>query len=150
MGAHHPRHAAADSGTLRRLAVAVIAPLAVATLAAMVWLWPSEPITANDDAASAAESQGRVTSITREACREALTDDVNGCGAAVVTIEDADGQERQVETLLPNGAGAPEIDEGDDVVLIETEGPDGSTYSIVDHQRGFELWVLWRRPSRWR
>lgn len=31
---------------------------------------------------------------------------------------------------------------GDDVVLIETDTPDGTVYAIVDHQRSRELWIL--------
>jgi uncharacterized membrane protein len=47
-----------------------------------------------------------------------------------------------VEVPLPNGTGAPEVDDGDKVVLIQTEGPEGESYTIVDHQRGTGLWVL--------
>lgn len=143
MGAHHPRHAAHDTRTMRRLSLVVIAPLALLTLVAMIWLWPSEQITTPEDTVSAAaEIQGEITSITREACPEELSDDVNGCGTAQVTVTDGDLADSQVEAPLPNGAGAPEVDEGDDVVLIESTSADGTIFSIVDHQRGLELWVL--------
>ncbi|MCW2814231.1 MAG: YibE/F family protein [Nocardioides sp.] len=142
MGAHHGRHAADETGSMRRTALAVIVPIALVTLVALIWLWPSEGIVVPEGSSSAAELRGEVTGIDREACPEEAPDDVNGCGTAQVTLDDGD----EVETLLPNGAGAPEIDEGDDVVLIETGSTDESggeaTYSVVDHQRGSQLWVL--------
>lgn len=130
---------------MRRTALAVVVPLALVTLVALIWLWPSEGIVVPEGSSSAAEVYGEVTGIDREACPEEVPDDVNGCGTARVLLDGGD----EVETLLPNGAGAPEIDEGDDVVLIETgdtSGTEGAgaeaTYSVVDHQRGSQLWVL--------
>lgn len=124
---------------MRRLALAVIAPIALVTLAALIWLWPSEGLAAPDEsAAAAAETQGEIVATEREACPEDLPDDVNGCGTASVLLTDGD----EIEVPLPNGSGAPEVDEGDDVVLIETTSPDGTAYAIVDHQRGLELWLL--------
>ncbi len=130
---------------MRRTALAVVVPLALGTLVALIWLWPSEGIVVPEGSSSAAEVYGEVTGIDREACPEEVPDDVNGCGTARVLLDGGD----EVETLLPNGAGAPEIDEGDDVVLIETgdtSGTEGAgaeaTYSVVDHQRGSQLWVL--------
>ncbi|HET8960654.1 YibE/F family protein [Nocardioides sp.] len=142
MGAHHPRHAAPESGQLRRIAVAVVAPIAAITLAAMIWLWPADGITVPEQSGSADQVSGQVTAIDQQPCPEDLPDDVNGCGTAQVRVTAGTDEGREVTTPLPNGPGAPKIAEGDEVVLIQTTSPDGDAYAIVDHQRGNELWIL--------
>ena len=131
---------------MHRWVLGVIAPLAALSLVAMVWLWP-DPIPEPEGAGSLPQVTGTIASIEREECTETLPDDVNGCGTAYVELEDPslapDGQgEGELEVRLPNGPGAPEVDEGDDVVLISTETPDGLSWAIVDHQRGSQLWIL--------
>lgn len=142
MGAHHPRHAAPETGQLRRVAVAVIAPIAVVTLAAVIWLWPSHDVNVPEQSGSAEQFSGEVSAIDQQPCPEELADDVNGCGTAKVRVTSGADAGQDIETALPNGPGAPDIAEGDQVVLIETTSPDGEVYSIVDHQRGSELWIL--------
>lgn len=140
MGAHHPRHAAPESGRLRRIAAAVIAPVAVVTLVAMVLLWPTEDIEKQQGAAE--QFSGEIVAIDSETCAEELEDDVNGCGTAQVRVTSGAEEGQEVTAPLPNGPGAPEIAEGDDVVLIESATPDGQRFVIVDHQRTTGLWVL--------
>ena len=142
MGAHHPRHAAPESKRLRRLAVAVIAPVAVVTLAAMIWLWPSDGAAVSDQFGSAEQFSSEVTAIEQQQCPEKLADDVNGCGLAEVLVTAGADEGREITVPLPNGPGAPKIAEGDEVVLIQTTSPDGEAYAIVDHQRASELWIL--------
>lgn len=142
MGGHHPRHAAPDTGRMRRTAVAVIAPVAVVALAAMVWLWPTDEIEVPAQSAAAVEMRGEVVAIERETCAEELADDVNGCGTARVRLDEGAESGQEVAAPLPNGAGAPRVGTGDDVVLIQSSTPEGDTFSIVDHQRGSQLWVL--------
>lgn len=120
----------------------MITPIAVVTLAAMIWLWPSDGVAAAEQSGAAEQINGEVTAVQSEPCSEPLPDDVNGCGTAQVRVTDGAEKDQEIETLLPNGPGAPEVAEGDDVVLIETTNPDGTIYSIVDHQRGRELWIL--------
>jgi uncharacterized membrane protein len=126
---------------MRRLALAVIAPIAVATLAAMIWLWPPG-VSVPEQAGAAEQLNGEVVAIDREECPEELEDEVNGCGNAQVRVTEGPETDQVVEVALPNGPGAPEISEGDDVVLILAESPDGEIYSIVDHQRATQLWIL--------
>ena len=142
MGAHHPRHAAPESRRLRRVAVAVVAPLAMVTLVAMIWLWPSEGLTTSDTPGSAEQFNGEITSLDRETCPEGLADDVNGCGTAQVRITAGAEDGQEVTTPLPNGPGAPTIAVGDEVVLIRTTSPEGEAFAIVDHQRSTGLWIL--------
>lgn len=137
-GQHSSGPAAGTSPVARRLAWLVVAPVAVLVAVAMALLWPTgdgpEPTTG-----AAEEVRGEVVSIDRQPCTETLPDDVNGCGTATVRLEDRD---ESVVVPLPNGAGAPRVDEGAGVVLIGGEGPDGLTYDIVDRQRGLGLWLL--------
>lgn len=142
MGAHHPRHAAPETHQMRRIALGVIVPIAVVTLAAMVWLWPSDGIAPAEHSGAAEQVAGTVVSVQREECPEELADDVNGCGTAQVQLTGEGAGERELEVPLPNGPGAPEVAEGDDVVLIQTVSPDGKAYAIVDHQRSTGLWVV--------
>lgn len=149
MGAHHshqPRHSSAeDPSGLHRLALLVIAPLAVLTLVSMVWLWP-DPLPTPDGQSRLPEVTGTVTGLDRVECEEELPDEVNGCGTAYVALDDdsVEGASRsgELEAPLPNGPGAPELAEGDGVILISTETPDGITWAVVDHQRGSQLWML--------
>lgn len=142
MGAHHPRHSALETGRMRGIALAVIAPIAVLTLVAMIWLWPSDGVAVPERSGAAREIAGQVVAIDREQCPEKLADDVNGCGTAQVRLTGEGAEDRGVEVPLPNGPGAPEIAEGDDVVLIQTVSPDGKAYAIVDHQRSTGLWMV--------
>lgn len=147
MGAHHPRHshrAASLSPQERRLhrwMLGAIAPLAVLSLVAMVWMWP-DPVAAPEGPGALDQVAGTVQAIDPEPCAEELPDDVNGCGTAVVLFTEGDLEGEQQRVPLPNGQGAPELDEGDDVVLIATDTPDGTTWAVVDHQRGTQLWIL--------
>lgn len=120
------------------IAFATILPIALVTLGALVWLWPDDDPGAGA-AASAAELDARVSSIQRVDCPQDLPDDVNGCGTATVKLDES-GED--LEVALPNGSGAPRIAPGDDVVVVQNDTPDGTSYTIVDHQRTTGLWVL--------
>lgn len=137
-------HADSDSparpGVLR-LALALIVPLAAATLVALVWLWPP-PLATDPDPSSAADYPGTVISLNPEPCEEELSDDVNGCGTARVEVTGGPRAGQELTVPMPNGPGAPRIAEDDRVLLISTDGPDGQLHAIVDHQRGTQLWVL--------
>lgn len=135
---HDARHRAPEPRRLRLVAFAVIAPIALLTLAALGWLWPHGDVDSGR-VASAAEVEGRVLSIERTPCAQDLPDEVNGCGTATVRLE---GTAEGVVVDLPNGSGAPRVAEGDRVVVVLNDTPDGESYTIVDHQRGTGLRVL--------
>lgn len=137
MGGSHAHAALGESRELRRLALLVIAPVALLAAIAMALLWPGSVDV--QEGGAAPEATGTVLALHPEECPpEATVEAANGCGTAEVRLDGADGP---VEVAMPYGPGAPVIAEGDDVVLIET-GPDGATYDIVDHQRGSGLLVL--------
>ena len=142
MGAHHPRHASPETGRTPLIAWLAIVPIAALTLGAMLWLWPSADVEPVEQQSSLQQYDGTVTVMEREECPERLPDEVNGCGVAQVRLTDEADRGREVEVALPNGTGAPEIAEGDEVALIRSSSPDGAIYSIVDHQRSTGLWVL--------
>ncbi|QBR91790.1 YibE/F family protein [Nocardioides euryhalodurans] len=127
---------------MRRVALAVIVPIAVVTLAALLWLWPSGDGLPEQQRTGADQVTGEIIAVLAEECPEELPDEVNGCGTARVLLTDGPDEGQEVETALPNGTGAPEVAEGDQVVLIESSNPEGTVYSIVDHQRTTQLWVL--------
>lgn len=142
MGAHHPRHAAPDTERTPLIAWLVIVPIAVLTLAAVIWLWPSDAADPAQQQSAAQQYDGTVVAVERERCPEQLPDEVNGCGSAQVRLTDEADPGREIEVALPNGTGAPEVAEGDDMVLIRSSSPDGAIYTIVDHQRSTQLWVI--------
>jgi uncharacterized membrane protein len=144
MGAHHGRHTGGgDPLVLRRLVTWVIAPIAVLTLVAIVWLWPGEGIDQSDQAALP-QLAGEVVDVRQRTCPEPMPDEVNGCGTATVRITEAErgNTPEQVEVDLPNGPGAPQVRPGDGVVVIESATPDGVMHAIVDRQRTTPLLVL--------
>jgi uncharacterized membrane protein len=140
MGAHSHRRTQSEHRLARRIALAVVAPIGVLTLVAMVLLWPSSTPTSGGEVAD--EVPGTVLEIARETCAEQLTDEVNGCGTATVELAGSPDAGSLIEVTLPNGTGAPEVDAGDEVVLLRAETPDGVVFSIVDHQRSTGLWVV--------
>ena len=147
MGGHHRRPDEHELGRTPRAAWLVLAPIALLTVVAMAWLWPTEDLAPPEGQGGATQFDGSITAIERKECTEDLTDDVNGCGTATVVLEAPEDDPRAdpaetAEVALPNGPGAPEVAEGDDVVLILNETPDGESYAIVDHQRGTGLAVL--------
>jgi uncharacterized membrane protein len=64
------------------------------------------------------------------------------CGTVTVELEGAETGSTEVEVPIPGWAGAPEVAEGDAVVVAVAEGADGPIYGIVDQQRSTQLWVL--------
>jgi uncharacterized membrane protein len=140
MGTHHHRGPARPGSRLHRTAaLAIVAPLALLTVVALVWLWPS-PGAIGDGSGSAPEIPGRVVAVEEETCPDGTPADVERCGTVRVSV----GAEDPVEVTapLPGGLGAPEVEVDDDVVLIRNETPDGVAYAVVDHQRTTGLWFL--------
>lgn len=131
-------HAAPESRRLRTIALLVIAPIAVLTVVAMIWLWPSGDTRSSGEVAGE-QVGGQVTAIDPVACDDGVPAEPNGCGTAEVRLDDGGGT---IEVDLTNGSGAPEIAEGDSVVVLVSDTPDGDVSSIVDHERGTQLWVL--------
>lgn len=140
MGGHHARHGADESPSMRRLAVAVVVPIALVTLAALIWLWPSGDVARPDQPAQGEQTNGQVVSVESTPCPEGQPG-TDRCGAVQVRLSEGSGRQ-VVEAPLPTGPGAPPIAEGEDVVLLRLDSPEGGGYAVVDHQRESQLWVL--------
>lgn len=148
MGSHHGRHAEADTHRMRRLALGVIVPLGVATLIGLVWLWPPDIESAATQSGTGVQFGGAVTAVDEEPCPDQVDaprggeGGAGGCGTVTVVVTDGAREGEEYDVPLPDGPGAAEVDPGDDVVVLETETPDGAVQAIVDHQRGTHLWIL--------
>lgn len=140
MGAHGHRREGPASRRELRVGLAVVLVVGIATLGAMIWMWPSGVPSTGEPPLP--QVDGAVVELDREPCPEALPDEVNGCGSAVVRLTDGPDAGSSVDVALPNGTGAPEVESGDDVVLVRSTTPDGESYSIVDHQRATGLWMV--------
>ncbi|HZN73034.1 MAG TPA: YibE/F family protein [Micromonosporaceae bacterium] len=145
-GHRHTAHNAPTSPRRVRLAVvAVLAPLMVATVVALVVLWPRTrpPV---DTSGQNDRYTGTVTEVHERPCQpDEVVQTPTGlttsrCGTVKVRLDDG----RLVESAMPDGPGAPTVRPGEDVVLLavtDLEDPSRILYSIIDHQRGFPL--LW-------
>ncbi|MFC7363377.1 YibE/F family protein [Nocardioides astragali] len=140
MGAHGHRREGPASRRELRVGLAVVLVVGIATLGAMIWMWPSGVPSTGEPPLP--QVDGAIIELDREPCPEALPDEVNGCGSAVVRLTDGPDAGSSVQVALPNGTGAPEVEAGDDVVLVRSTTPDGESYSIVDHQRATGLWMV--------
>ena len=134
---------------MTRIAWFVLAPLAVATLAGLVLLWPP-PVAVPDGRSAAPEYDGVVLAVAEEGCPEGPGDaegptpspdgpPTETCGSVTVRVDLPEG-EREVEAPLSSRPGAPDLEVGDDVVVAVADSPDGPLYGVVDHQRGLQLW----------
>lgn len=148
MGADHTRPAPSAPPRVRRILVATVVPLFLITVVAALVLWPrdgAEPA----GGPNLPRYHGTVTRVVTEPCPPAPEDGPGGstgpCGTATVTAEQGPDAGRQVETPLPSGPGAPRVEVGDKVVLVELTDPadpSSKSYNIAEHQRGTPLvWV---------
>jgi uncharacterized membrane protein len=131
-----------------RFALTVLAVAAVATLTAMILLWPDGSASRGDDGGNAVQVHGDVLAVTPGPCPEVPEappppGDERVCGTVTIRLTSGAEAGQQIETDIPIGPGAPEVAAGDKLVLIQTEGTaSGADYQILDHQRGRGMWVL--------
>ncbi|WP_431903988.1 YibE/F family protein [Nonomuraea sp. bgisy101] len=141
--------------------VAVIVPLALATLAALIWLWPAAPLGPADAAGQASQEQaglqrltGTITAITLKKCPktpppdgmtegEVAPPDPATCGSAEVELTSGAQNGERITTQLPSGPGAQRFSVGDDIRLIYSPEPvlEVSPFQISDHDRSSPLWL---------
>jgi uncharacterized membrane protein len=132
---------AASRHTVRVMA-AVLVPAALATLIALILLWPGSVRTAPDPAGGQ-RALATVTAITEQACPPGGKA-TPPCGTAAVVITDGPGRGSRQTVDLPQGPGAPTLDVGADVVLLYYPDavPGGRAYAVVDRQRAVVMWWL--------
>jgi len=133
---------------VRRILVATVVPLFVATVLAAVVLWPRDGSPQTDGGADVPRYHGTVTRVVTEPCPPAPTPEGGPsdgpCSTVDVRVEDGPSAGQQVQTPVPAGPGAPRVEVGDDVIMVELTDPTDpalSSWNIAEHQRGAPL--LW-------
>ncbi|WP_410810126.1 YibE/F family protein [Micromonospora sp. 067-2] len=148
MGSDHSHSAPSAPPRVRRILIATVVPLFVATVLAAVVLWPRDGSPQTTGGTDVPRYHGTVTRVVTEPCPPTPspegTPDVGAgrCGTVDVRMTDGPAAGRQVQTPVPDGPGAPRVDVGDKVVLVELTDPAdpaSSTWNIAEHQRGTPL-----------
>ncbi|MEV6300120.1 YibE/F family protein [Actinoplanes sp. NPDC051861] len=144
---HHPApgeaHPVLPGG--RRLTLILLIPALLLTAIGMALLWPSGTPRAAEGGEGPARVNGQITSVARTPCPEVPEGEVPlaDCGTVTVRLTSGSAAGTEITTDLPSGPGAPEVETGDEVVLIALNADDGTTsYSVMDHQRSTQLWML--------
>jgi len=121
---------------------AVLVPAALATLIALIVLWPGK-VSTQPDTSGGQRALGTVTAVAEQACPSGAG--AKRCGSATVRVTEGPGTGRDQTVDLPQGPGSTRLDIGDQVVLLYFPGavPGGRNYSVVDHQRSTPMiWLL--------
>lgn len=157
MGARHVHHHDAHGGgraprPVVRAVLAVIVPLAAATLAGLVWMWPSDRQPVDPGAAQMPKVTGTVARVTLKPCPAARPTgaqdaaprpDPRRCGTAAVELTSGPLAGRSVTVELPSGPGSRVFEPGDKVLLVEGPGDAGTpSYQLSDHDRSGPLWLV--------
>ncbi|GAA4145973.1 hypothetical protein GCM10022416_38100 [Actinomadura keratinilytica] len=132
--------------------LAVIVPLAAATLAGLVWMWPSDRQPVDPGAAQMPKVTGTVARVTLKPCPAARPTgaqdaaprpDPRRCGTAAVELTSGPLAGRSVTVELPSGPGSRVFEPGDKVLLVEGPGDAGTpSYQLSDHDRSGPLWLV--------
>ncbi|MEO3929324.1 YibE/F family protein [Micromonosporaceae bacterium B7E4] len=144
---HLPRPGRPTSRAARRLSLALLIPAAVLTLVAMVLLWPRDT-PAPGPADGPIRVLGTVVAVASAPCaappagEELPTGAPTDCGTVTVDLTEGVGAGQRVSTDVPSGPGAIRVAAGDGVVLLYLEESPERQYSIIDHQRSTQLWLL--------
>ncbi|MEW9552769.1 YibE/F family protein [Nonomuraea sp. NPDC050783] len=144
MGADHAHGPAAPLSRRALMAgLAVLVPLAIVTLAALIWLWPDGGRPAPPPETGTGRFTGTVTAVTLKPCPAASEGaprpDPATCGEATVKVGEGPDTGKDVELRLPSGPGAQRFAAGDEVILLrDAEG----AYQLSDHDRGTPLLLL--------
>ncbi|NRQ32169.1 YibE/F family protein [Nonomuraea sp. NN258] len=118
-------------------ALAVLVPLAIATLAGLVWLWPAGQESAAEPS-PVERYPGTISSVVLKPCPDPSLDPAT-CGNATVRVGEGPESGREVTLRLPSGPGAQHFASGDDVILLRDAT---AKYQISDHDRATSLWLF--------
>jgi uncharacterized membrane protein len=125
--------------------LALLVPAVILTAVGLVLLWPRDA-PRGQSADGPTRVEGEIVSVTPAECPpvpEGAPGGAGPCGTVQVRLTSGPQSGTEVTTDIPAGPGAIEVTPGDDVVLLElqdVEGGAGTTYSIMDFQRGSALW----------
>lgn len=144
---HLSRSGPPSSLAARRLSLAVLIPAAVLTVVSMVLLWPQDTPTPGP-AEGPTQVLGRVVAVASAPCAEPPPGEdlppgaPTNCGTVTVDLTHGVGAGQRISTDVPSGPGAVTVTAGDKVVLLFLEESPERPYSIIDHQRSTQLWLL--------
>ncbi|MEV4655091.1 YibE/F family protein [Micromonospora sp. NPDC049301] len=151
MGSDHSRSAPSAPPRVRRILIATVVPLFVVTVLAAVVLWPRDGSPQTDGGANVPRHHGTVTRVVTEPCPPAAPSPEGTpsagdgpCGTVDVRMNDGPASGQQVQTPVPAGPGAPRVEVGDEVILVQLTDPTdpaASSWNIAEHQRAAPL--LW-------
>lgn len=120
---------------MRRVVLAVLVPLVLATFAGIVLLWPSGD---HSTIEGAERYNGTITEVRQ--CPDAPDPQ---CLEATVHVESGPDEGTEVVVPVPYGPGVPEFYPGDDVVMYgNPDWPVEDRYTIDDFQRSTPLALL--------
>ncbi|GAA1017381.1 membrane protein [Acrocarpospora pleiomorpha] len=159
MGANHTHGPVAPASHAARWAtLAVIVPLAVATLVAVLWMWPGQPASDSAEGSTLQKVTGMIVGITLSPCPEEPPlegvpsaglppVDPATCGDAQVRLTSGQQTGQRVIAQLPSGPGSPVFGVGDDIVLIYTPVTgdnilDEPPYRVSDYDRTEPLLLI--------
>jgi uncharacterized membrane protein len=145
MGTNHSHHpgGAAPPRVVRGVTAALVVT-GIATLIAVVVLWPgATPLPNGQAGAAPVQVTGEVLAVDRTSCPEGSAGEAApGCGVTVRLTSGPDAG-KEILTDIPAGPGAPSVTAGDAVVLEHQTDPAApKPYQITDHERGAQLWIL--------
>ncbi|MGI5160511.1 YibE/F family protein [Microbispora sp. CA-102843] len=155
MGANHSHGTTAPPVSRRTVVatLAVIVPVALVTVAALIWLWPGDGRPSGSSSPSLRQVNGTIVDVVPKPCPAVPDEQAAGpaaapgsdaCGDARVRIAGGPDEGRTVTTELPTGPGAQRFAVGEDVVLVHV--PDGALdapeYLLSDHDRSAPLWLF--------
>ncbi|AGZ42314.1 YibE/F family protein [Actinoplanes friuliensis] len=132
----------AASRHTRRIVLAVLVPAALATLIALIVLWPGN-VKSEPDAGGGRRAVGTVSAVLEQACPAGAQQ--QRCGSATVRVTEGPGTGTDQKVDLPQGPGTTALHVGDGVVLIYFPDavPGGNAYSVVDRERSTPLvWLV--------
>ncbi len=127
----------------------ILVPCAVLTAIALLVLWPGRPDTGDQPASSGVRAYGEILGIQESPCppdQRTYGNEPLRCGKALVQVTDGPGKGTEVAVDLPQGPGAPQIADGDKVILGVQTDPTGAgnpvQYGVIDKERGQPLVLL--------
>jgi uncharacterized membrane protein len=134
---------------VKLLLVAVLVPLALATLAGLWVTWPGEqPRSGVDVGFGQRPVRGEVLAATSAPCTSGSAGATPSaaakkCTSLRVLLTDGDSPGVQIQQVLPDEPSTPRFTAGDHIVLAYTGGnpSDAGSYQIQDFQRGTSM--LW-------
>jgi uncharacterized membrane protein len=144
----HPPHSGRPSSPrARKLTLALLIPAAILTIVSMALLWPRDS-PSPEAVDGPTQVFGQVVTVESAPCPELPEGEElppgapTECGTVTVHLTEGVGAGQRITTDVPSGPGAVTVAPGDEVVLLYLEGSPERPYSIIDHQRSRQLWLL--------